>query len=176
MNFIDTVKREFRDLFGKHIISGMILNFVIIAVSLAFGRELNLLTLTWLIMGSIQGATLCIVLCNNDKNREVSKYKGVMLYLIMLVFNIIWMPLMYRAESPVLAFMDLFIISLLNVYVAHFFGKVNHAKNRLFTSYSIFFYYTTGQVFFQYLPSIFYKLFRNKISYSPILALITQKL
>lgn len=126
MKFFKTIKYEWRDINFKFVLIGIIFNFIFMVISLLYSGKINLITVLWLFITTLAGCSIGIIYNNTEKFREVYKYKSIFLYILMLIFNILWMPLLYRADNVILALVDAIIIGIFVFFVIYFYSKVNY--------------------------------------------------
>lgn len=89
-------------------------------------------TILYILIGGCAGA----VLSNCEKYKEADKYKGILLFTIMLIFNLVWSPLFFGAGSFFIAYLDLIITALLTVFVICYFTNIY-----IITALPMFFYF-----------------------------------
>ncbi len=80
--------------------------------------------IAWSILYILIGGSAGAVWCAKDRYKETAKYKGLLAYTIMLVFNVIWSPLFFRAGAFFLAFLDIVIMIALTFLIIRCFRQV----------------------------------------------------
>lgn len=66
--------------------------------------------LLWTVWYGILGFCFGMVIGSSQMGRDLNKYKGSLWFVLMMVFNIIWYPLFFKAGTFFLALIDLAII------------------------------------------------------------------
>ncbi|MEE0969723.1 MAG: TspO/MBR family protein, partial [Clostridia bacterium] len=84
-------------------------------------------TLIWSFWYIFLGFCFGFVLGSKPIGREVSKYKGSLWFVIMLVFNVIWYPLFFKAGAIFIALIDVIVIMLFCFLCAVEYFKVYRA-------------------------------------------------
>lgn len=95
-------------------------------------------TVIYIIIGGASGA----VLCGRGGFREADKYKGLLLFVIMMIFNVIWSPLFFAAYAFFLAFLDIIIIILLSLYIFYFYKRIYYIAGAAMIVYMIWLFYS----------------------------------
>jgi tryptophan-rich sensory protein len=80
--------------------------------------------LIWTAMYILIGGASGMVLCGRDGFREADKYKGLLLFVVMMIFNVIWSPLFFAAYAFFLAFLDIVIMIILTIFIILFFRRI----------------------------------------------------
>lgn len=94
-------------------------------------------TAIYIIIGGATGA----VLCGRDGFREADKYKGLLLFVVMMIFNVIWSPLFFAAFAFFLAFLDIIIMIILTVFIIKFYSRIYFISAAAMTLYIIWISY-----------------------------------
>jgi tryptophan-rich sensory protein len=142
-NILGHIKSDLRRINKKAVITGAIILLLIGILSsvltfLLGGRSiiLNFLELPswapprfifpliWTAMYILIGGAAGMVLCGRDGFREVDKLKGLLLFIVMMIFNVIWCPLFFAAFAFFLAFLDIVIMIILTIFIIHFFRRI----------------------------------------------------
>lgn len=79
-------------------------------------------TILYILIGGAAGAIWCSHCCG-----DAQKYKGLLFFSIMMVFNIVWSPLFFAGNAYFLALIDIFIMIVLTVLTICWFGRCNAA-------------------------------------------------
>ena len=77
-------------------------------------------TLLYLLIGGAAGA----VACERDRSLEPDKYKGLLFFVIMMIFNFVWAPLFFGAGAYFAAFCAIVMMIILTFFVIGFFGRI----------------------------------------------------
>lgn len=77
-------------------------------------------TLLYLLIGAAAGA----VTCRKDRVLEVCRYRGLLLFVIMMVFNFIWSPLFFGARAFFAALCTIVMMIILTVFIIGYFSKI----------------------------------------------------
>jgi len=123
-----------------NIVKGVTINFFCMVISLLYGGRINFLTVTWLIFTAFAGSAAGIIYSNStvEKNREPDKNKAIFLYILMMIFSVLWLPLLYRAGSPPLALINMLIIGTFVFFIIYFNLKINFTASFIMMAYLIF--------------------------------------
>ena len=78
----------------------------------------------WTLMSALIGAATGAVICSRDGFREVDKYRGLLMFVMMSIFGFIWYPLFFVACAFFLSFMDLLVMGALVLYTMSFYRKI----------------------------------------------------
>lgn len=143
LKLIKKMKYEWREINFKYVYAGMILNFLCTLISLLYGGRINLISVSWLLLATMIGGSTGIIFSNIERFREIYKYKGIFLYILMMIFNILWMPLLYRANNPVLAFVDIFIIGIFVFFIIYYYSKINYISTFVMLLYFVWILFVT---------------------------------
>jgi Tryptophan-rich sensory protein (mitochondrial benzodiazepine receptor homolog) len=126
---------------NKFIVKGVTFNFICAVISMLFAGRINLITVMWVLFTALSGASIGIVYGNTEKNREVNRNKSLFLFILMMVFNVLWMPILYRAGSPLTALIDLVIIGTFLFFIIRFNLKINYIASFITILYFVFVMY-----------------------------------
>ena len=77
-------------------------------------------TILYLLIGGAAGA----VACSCDKALDGDKYKGLLFFVIMMVFNFIWSPLFFGARAYFAALVAIIMMIVLTFFVIRFFSRI----------------------------------------------------
>lgn len=164
-NILGHIKSDWRRINKKAVIAGAVITLLcgILSSVLTFllggrGRIYNYLDLPlwapprfvfpliWTAIYILIGGASATVLCGHDGFREADKYKGLLLFVVMMIFNVIWSPLFFAAYAYFLAFLDIVIMIALTVFIIYFYRRI---------------YYITGAAMVIYIIWLFYLLILN---------------
>ena len=81
--------------------------------------------LGWSFWYFILGAAFSVVCTCTERSKQLPKFQGNMLFVIMMMFNLIWYPLFFGAEAIFLALVACIITILLGFFVFSNYLKVN---------------------------------------------------
>lgn len=126
MKLIKKIKYEWQYINFRYVLLGVIFNFLCMLISLLYGGKINIITILWVFITTFIGCSIGIIYVNTEKFREIYKYKSILLYILMLVFNVLWMPLLYRANNVILALVDVVIVGIFVFFIMYFNSKVNY--------------------------------------------------
>lgn len=96
-------------------------------------RELNrpsfappaiLFPIVWTVLYILIGGAAGAVACACTKALEGDKYKGLLFFVIMIVFNYVWSPLFFGAEAYFAAFIAVIMMIILTFFTIVFFGRI----------------------------------------------------
>ena len=77
-------------------------------------------TVLYILIGGAAGA----VCCTCDRSLENDKLKGLLFFVIMMVFNFIWSPLFFGAGAYFAAFIAIVMMIILTFFIICFFGRI----------------------------------------------------
>lgn len=77
-------------------------------------------TVLYLLIGGAAGAVACVC----DRSLESDKLKGLLFFVIMMVFNFIWSPLFFGAQAFFAAFAAIVMMIILTFFIICFFGRI----------------------------------------------------
>lgn len=137
MKLIKRIKYECQDINSRYVFLGVIINFLCMLISLLYGGKINIITILWVLITTFIGCSIGIIYVNTEKFREVYKYKSIFLYILMLVFNVLWMPLLYRANNVILALVDVVIVGIFVFFIMYFNSKVNYIATLVIMLYFV---------------------------------------
>ncbi len=80
-------------------------------------------SVVWTVIYALIGAATGAVAASRCSN-EVDKYKGLLLFVLMMSFNFIWFPLFFAAYAFVLALFDLVAMGALTLYAIYYYRKI----------------------------------------------------
>ena len=124
----------------------VLISFICSVISLLFGGRINFHAIMWLLTTTFVGSSFGIVYSNTEISKEIYRNKSIFLYLLMMIFNILWLPLLYRADNPVIALFDIIITGIFAGCIIYFNFKINNV---------------TGFIMLLYLTSILYNICIN---------------
>lgn len=96
-----------------------------------------LMSLLWLAWHFIIGAVMGAVMSSRDLNCEVSKYRGGMFWILVVVMGFIWYPMFFCAQLIFLALLDVLLVLCLTVICALDFIRVYRICGVLMFAYAI---------------------------------------
>lgn len=80
--------------------------------------------IVWTVLYALIGGSAGAVACTCDRANEADKYKGLLFFVIMMVFNFIWSPLFFGAEAYFAALCAIIVMIVLTVFIIIFFGRI----------------------------------------------------
>lgn len=83
-----------------------------------------LFPIVWTVLYVIIGGAAGAVACSCDKSSEADKYKGLLFFVIMMVFNFVWSPLFFGAGAYFAAFVAIIMMIVLTFFIIIFFRRV----------------------------------------------------
>lgn len=78
----------------------------------------------WTFLYLLIGAAAGSIFCFSERALESCKYKGLLLFVIMAVFNFIWSPLFFGAGAFFAAFLAIIMMIVLTFCIIVCFGKI----------------------------------------------------
>ena len=83
-----------------------------------------LFPIVWTVLYLLIGAAAGAVVCQKDRVLEVCRYRGLLLFVIMMVFNFIWSPLFFGARAFFAALCAIVMMIILTVFIIGYFGRI----------------------------------------------------
>ncbi len=80
--------------------------------------------IVWTILYILIGGSAGAVACECDRAVEADKYKGLLFFVIMMVFNFIWSPLFFCARAYFAALCAIIVMIVLTAFIIAFFSRV----------------------------------------------------
>ena len=77
-------------------------------------------TLLYILIGAAAGA----VACARERSLEADKFKGLLFFILMMVFNFVWTPLFFGAGAFFAAFCAIIMMLILSFFAACFFFRI----------------------------------------------------
>lgn len=77
-------------------------------------------TILYILIGGAAGAVACVC----DRSLEGEKYKGLLFFAIMMIFNFIWSPLFFGAGAFFAAFCAIIVMIILTFFIIIFFSRI----------------------------------------------------
>lgn len=77
-------------------------------------------TVLYILIGGSAGAVAGV----KDRCVEADKYKGLLFFVIMMVFNFVWSPLFFGARAFTAAFAAVFMMIILTFFIIVFFSRI----------------------------------------------------
>ena len=80
--------------------------------------------IVWTVMYILIGGAAGAVACSCERVHEAYKYKGLLFFVIMMIFNFIWSPLFFGAEAYFAAFVTIIMMIVLTFFIICFFWRI----------------------------------------------------
>ncbi len=77
-------------------------------------------TVLYILIGGAAGAVAGV----KERSLENDKYKGLLFFIIMIIFNFVWSPLFFGAEAFFAAFVTIIMMIILTFFVILFFSRI----------------------------------------------------
>lgn len=100
-----------------------------------------LFPIVWTVLYALIGGAAGAVACVCDRALEPDKYKGLLFFVIMMVFNFIWSPLFFCAEAYFAAFCAIIMMIILTFFIICFFGRIYKTAALAMTVYLIWLFF-----------------------------------
>ncbi|MDD4773192.1 MAG: tryptophan-rich sensory protein [Eubacteriales bacterium] len=94
-------------------------------------------TLMYILIGGATGA----VMCSREGFRDSDKYKGLLLFVVMMVFNVIWSPLFFAAYAFFFAFLNIMIMIALSIFTLKYYSRIFYISAAAMVIYIIWLIY-----------------------------------
>lgn len=89
-------------------------------------------TLIWTVWYIALGFSFGFILGSRSPGKEICKYKGSLWFVCMMIFNIIWYPLFFKAGTVFIALMDSLLIILFCLLTALQYFKISRVIGVIF--------------------------------------------
>lgn len=83
-----------------------------------------LFPIAWTVLYILIGGAAGAVACSCERSLESEKYKGLLFFVIMMVFNFIWSPLFFGAGAFFAAFCAIIVMIILTAFIIIFFSRI----------------------------------------------------
>jgi len=83
-----------------------------------------LFPIVWIILYFLIGASAGAVACKKERALDTCRFKGLLLFVIMTVFNFIWSPLFFGAMAFFAAFVAILMMIILTVLIIPCFARI----------------------------------------------------
>ena len=80
--------------------------------------------IVWTIMYILIGGAVGAIACNHDRALESEKYKGLLFFILMMIFNFVWSPLFFAAEAYFAAFCAIIMMIILSFFALLCFFRI----------------------------------------------------
>ena len=80
--------------------------------------------IVWSVLYVLIGGSAGAVACVCDRSHEADKYKGLLFFVIMMVFNFIWSPLFFGAEAYFAALCAIIVMIILTFFIIISFYRI----------------------------------------------------
>ncbi len=82
-------------------------------------------TCIWTLWYIVLGFSFGFILGNKKAGKDIYKFKGSLWFVCMMVFNVVWYPLFFRAGAVFIALVDIVIIAIFCFLTALEYFKIN---------------------------------------------------
>ena len=83
-----------------------------------------LFPIVWSVLYALIGGAAGAVACQKDRSLESEKYKGLLFFIVQMIFNFIWAPLFFGAGAYFAAFAAIIMMIILSICTAVCFFRV----------------------------------------------------
>jgi len=83
-----------------------------------------LFPIVWTFLYLLIGAAAGAVICQKERALDICRYRGLLLFVIMMVFNFIWAPLFFGARAFFAALCAIIMMILLTVFTIGYFYRI----------------------------------------------------
>ncbi len=97
--------------------------------------------IVWTILYALIGGAAGAVACVCDRACEADKYKGLLFFVIMMVFNFIWSPLFFGAGAYFAAFCAIIMMIILTFFTVIFFSRIYKVAAAVMVIYLAWLFY-----------------------------------
>ncbi len=151
-----TISTELRSINFKCVIIGAVIILIggflsaFAAGSTESYRELNrpsfappavIFPIVWTVLYILIGGAAGAVACACSKAFESDKYKGLLFFIIMIVFNYVWSPLFFGAGAYFAAFVAVIMMIILTFFTIIFFGRIYKISAFIMAAYLLWLFF-----------------------------------
>ncbi len=97
--------------------------------------------IVWTILYTLIGGAAGAIACARERALESEKYKGLLFFIIMMVFNFIWSLLFFGAQAYFAAFWAIIMMIILTIFIIGFFGRIYKTAAAVMVIYLIWLLY-----------------------------------
>ncbi len=83
-----------------------------------------LFPIVWTVLYVLIGGAAGAVACSCERVHEADKYRGLLFFVIMMIFNFIWSPLFFGAGAYFAAFVAILMMIVLTFFIICYFGRI----------------------------------------------------
>lgn len=80
--------------------------------------------IVWTVMYILIGGAAGAIVCSCERAHEADKYRGLLFFVIMMIFNFIWSPLFFGAGAYFAAFIAILMMIVLTFFIICFFARI----------------------------------------------------
>lgn len=91
--------------------------------------------LVWTIIYLLIGVTLGLVGGAKHVCRREEKYKGILLFVLMMIFNFLWCPLFFAAQATFIALFDVGMMIALSLGTRKYFARISTSASIIMAGY-----------------------------------------
>ena len=97
--------------------------------------------IVWTILYILIGGAAGAVACNQDRALESEKYKGLLFFILMMIFNFVWSPLFFAAEAYFAAFCAIIMMIILSFFAMLCFFRIYIVSALAMAVYMLWLFY-----------------------------------
>ncbi|MCI8388473.1 MAG: tryptophan-rich sensory protein [Clostridiales bacterium] len=95
----------------------------------------------WTVMYILIGGSAGAVACSRERALEADKFKGLLFFTIMMIFNFVWYPLFFGAGAYFAAFAAIIMMLILTFFIICFFSRIYLITAAIMSVYLIWIFY-----------------------------------
>ena len=80
--------------------------------------------IVWTVLYILIGGAAGAIACSCERAREADKYRGLLFFVIMMVFNFIWSPLFFGSGAYFAAFVAILMMIVLTFFIIGYFARI----------------------------------------------------
>ncbi len=107
----------------------------------AFAPPAFVFPIVWTVLYVLIGGAAGAVACSCERAYEADKYRGLLFFVIMMIFNFIWSPLFFGAGAYFAAFVTILMMIVLTFFIICYFGRIYKSAAAVMTLYLLWLFF-----------------------------------
>ena len=107
----------------------------------AFAPPAFIFPIVWTVLYLLIGGAAGAVARSCERASEAEKYKGLLFFVIMMIFNFIWSPLFFGAGAYFAAFVTILMMIILTFFIICYFGRIYKIAAAAMTLYLLWLFF-----------------------------------
>ena len=97
--------------------------------------------IVWTVLYILIGGAAGAIACACGRAYESDKYRGMLFFVIMMVFNFIWSPLFFGAGAYFAAFVAILMMIILTFFIIYYFGRIYKSAAAVMVIYLLWLFF-----------------------------------